>query len=126
MVQGRARGGLGSFFLSERRSIVSAARGRRGAWPAARDHGMRRFVLVRLKGLEPSRRFQRYHLKVVRLPIPPQPQFRPSDLEIARAYGDAQIREDADVSERSPERKRQIAGQRPPPVNGQDSHIYNE
>jgi hypothetical protein len=28
---------------------------------------------VRLKGLEPSRRFQRYHLKVVRLPIPPQP-----------------------------------------------------
>ena len=30
--------------------------------------------MVRSKGLEPSRRFQRYHLKVVRLPIPPRPQ----------------------------------------------------
>jgi hypothetical protein len=30
--------------------------------------------MVRLRGLEPPRRFQRYHLKVVRLPIPPQPQ----------------------------------------------------
>lgn len=34
-------------------------------------------LLVRLRGLEPPRRFQRYHLKVVRLPIPPQPQFSP-------------------------------------------------
>jgi hypothetical protein len=30
-------------------------------------------TMVRSKGLEPSRRFQRYHLKVVRLPIPPRP-----------------------------------------------------
>ncbi|CCB64419.1 protein of unknown function [Hyphomicrobium sp. MC1] len=63
---------------------------------------------MRLRGLEPPRRFQRYHLKVVRLPIPPQPQSRPEIWEIAKGIGAAQIREDADVSEPLPERKRQI------------------
>ncbi len=78
--------------------------------------------MVRSRGLEPPRRFQRYHLKVVRLPIPPRPQFRPLDLELAKGLGDAQIREDADVSERSPERKRQI-GQKPIQAANGGTHI---
>ena len=66
--------------------------------------------MVRLRGLEPPRRFQRYHLKVVRLPIPPQPHAEDLDPAIAKT-GTAKaglIREDADVTERFSEGKRQI------------------
>ena len=61
--------------------------------------------MVRLRGLEPPRRFQRYHLKVVRLPIPPQPQ---TGFPGWAAWAQVQIHEDAEVTERSHEGKRQI------------------
>mgnify|MGYP000208606774 CR=1 FL=1 len=83
---------------------------KQGANPVAT--GLKRaqshFIMVRLRGLEPPRRFQRYHLKVVRLPIPPQPQSDPWIWKSREASGGAPIREDADVSEQLPERKRQF------------------
>ena len=59
----------------QRRTKVrrSSHASRDGSSPAAQGPQSK---MVRLKGLEPSRRFQRYHLKVVRLPIPPQPPAR--------------------------------------------------
>ena len=67
--------------------------------------------MVRLKGLEPSRRFQRYHLKVVRLPIPPQPQARhldPADHGQQEPSAALQSAKTPQVTERCRERKRHI------------------
>jgi hypothetical protein len=71
--------------------------------------------MVRLKGLEPSHRFQCYHLKVVRLPIPPQPQSiddisRRKHVEATECLANA-LRS-PQVTERLGERKRQF-DQRP-------------
>jgi hypothetical protein len=64
--------------------------------------------MVRLRGLEPPRRFQRYHLKVVRLPIPPQPHVADNEHQPRPSIHLRENSKTPQVSERFCERKRQI------------------